>query len=231
MPSKCPPAPAGADPALVLQTLTLRAGAPLFRFHGRTHQADSFNPNTGLRIEVPEKGARFSPYPGAPATNIPTLYAADTFRAAALESVFHGVDHSPSPTYLVSQLAAWRYSRLEATRDLVLLELTNPHLRQLAVAGRDSSLQEDELIHSPTAEYPNTRSWARFLHASLPALDGLAWRPRLGGTGQAYVFFGDRCGAGALEAASMPILVESGPGFHQLCRVAKLASIRLIDSA
>ncbi len=76
----------------------------------------------------------------------------------------------------------------------------------------------------------DTRTWARFLHASLPGLDGLAWRPRLGGTGWAYVFFGDRCGTGALRAQPTATEVISGAGFLELHRIATEASIRIIDS-
>lgn len=38
--------------------------------------------------------------------------------------------------------------------------------------------------------YLHTRTWARHLHDNLAAIDGLAWRPRLGGTGISYVFLG-----------------------------------------
>ncbi len=172
----CPVAAADPDPSLVLQTTTVLAGTELVRFYSKSkkYPADSFNPNTGKRIGVAEDGARFNPFPGAPATNVPTMYVADSLPAAALESVFHNVDHSPSPSFPRMQLADWQYSRLKVMRKLLVLELTNPHLRQLAVPGRATSIEEGELIHSSTSEYPNTRTWARFLHASAPTLDGLA---------------------------------------------------------
>jgi len=96
MPFNCPAAPADPDPSLVLQTTTVSAGTELIRFYSKSkkYPADSFNPNTGKRIDVEEDGARFNPFPGAPAPNVPTMYAADTLPAAALESVFHNVDHS-----------------------------------------------------------------------------------------------------------------------------------------
>lgn len=225
----CPQASIDADPRLTVQTRKIEAGAQLVRFHGTAYPADSFNPNTGKRIDLPEHGSRFNPFPGPPSSNVPTLYAADTLQAAALESVFHAVQHEPSPTYLRSQLSDWRYSHLETLRDLTVLDLTNPHLRQLSVPGRSISLTEGELIHTPASEYPNTRTWARFLHESLPILDGLAWRPRLGGIGWAYIFFGDRCGTGALQSGPIAIEVSSGPGFLELDEIAKLASIRIID--
>jgi len=77
------------------------------------YPANSFNPNIGKHIAVPEEGARFNPFPGAPTANIPTLYAADSLEAAALESIFHDVAHVPSPTYPRTRLTEWSYSELE----------------------------------------------------------------------------------------------------------------------
>jgi hypothetical protein len=230
MSSSCPVAPAGPA-SLKVHTMELASGRVLFRFHKKaaSHPANSFNPNTGKRIEVPEDGARFNPFPRTPFTNVPTLYAADTLQGAALESVFHGVEHVPSPTYLKSRFAEWSYSRLRTKRKLVLLKLVNPRLRPLLVPGRSSSVTEDELIHTPPSEYPHTRTWAQYLHDSLPAIDGLAWRPRLGGTGTAYVFFGDRC-AGELAIDSPAIPIASGPGLQKISAIARGAGIVLIDS-
>jgi len=52
--------------------------------------------------------------------------AASSLAAAALESVFHDVEHIPSPKYPRSRLRDWSYTRLEITRDLMLFELVNP---------------------------------------------------------------------------------------------------------
>ncbi len=228
MPIKCPPALASANSALNVQTSILKAGTMLTRFHSKARAANVYHPNTGKRIEVEEHGARFNPFPGAPATNIPTLYAADTFSAAALESVFHQVEHIPSPTYSRLDLRESCYSELKVQNDLFVLELTNPQLRQLAVPSRRSSIQESELIHTPPSEYPNTRTWARFLHSSLPTLNGISWRPRLGGTGLAFMFFGDRCPAGALTVQSGPIDIYAGAGFLRVFHVARSANITII---
>jgi hypothetical protein len=88
---------------------------------------------------VAEDGARFNPFPDAGLKNLPHLYTADNFTAAALGSVFHAVQHVPSPDYPRSQLGSWFYSELELVRDFKVFELTNPNLRQLAVPGRTSS--------------------------------------------------------------------------------------------
>jgi hypothetical protein len=230
MSSNCPVAPAGARP-LVVQTEELPRGRVLFRFHknSATYPANSFNPNTGMRIELPEQGARFNPFPGAPAANIATLYAADTLTAAALESVFHDVAHTPSPEYPRMRLAEWSYSRLRTKRALVLFKLVNPQLRPIACPGRLESITEAELIHTPVSEYPNTRLWARYFHDSLPLLDGLAWRPRLGGIGTAFVFFGDRCD-GELEVDSSPVSVAHGQGLTKITTIADRAMIDIKDT-
>jgi hypothetical protein len=227
MSSNCPIAPAGMKP-LVVQTAELPRGRHLFRFHktSATHSANTFNPNIGKRMEIPEQGARFNPFPGAPATNITTLYAADKLAAAALESVFHDVEHVPSPIYPRLRLAEWSYTRLKTKRALVLLELVNPRLRPVECPGRADSITEAELIHTPVSEYPNTRTWARYLHDSLPGIDGLAWRPRLGGVGTAFVFFGDRCD-GELEVDSSPVSVEHGAGLAKIQTIANRTSIRI----
>lgn len=228
MSSNCPVAPAAYDPDLEVVTTRLPSGTLLYRFHKTIYAADSFNPNTGRRIDLPDDGARFNPFPGAPLKNVPTLYAADSLAAAALESVFHDVEHVASPTYPRMRLLEWSYSRLKTTRDLVVLELVNPRLRQLAVAGREPSLTESELVHTATSEYPNTRTWARFLHDSIPALDGLMWRPRLGGKGNAFVFFGDRSGSGSLKAHSKPTPAATGSGLAKVHGIARSASISII---
>ena len=212
MPIKCPPAPVAANPALVIQTAILKAGSALTRFHSKSRAGNIYNPNTGKRIEIEEEGARFNPFPGAPAANVPTLYAADNITAAALESIFHGVKHIPSPTFPRIGLKDSSYSELVVNADLAVVELTNPQLRQLVIARRRTSLKEEELIHTPPSQYPHTRTWARFLHDSLPSLQGLCWRPRLGGTGLAYMLFGDRCAPGALTVTSGPTDVDSGSG-------------------
>jgi len=226
---ECPAAPPGAG-SFQVHTTTLAKGRALFRFH-RTipnYPASSFNPNAGKHIDIPEEGSRFNPFPGPFSVNIPTLYAADTFVAAALESVFHDVEHVPSPTYLESQFSAWTYSRLRTKRKLVVFKLVNPRLRSIAVPGRDSSITESELVHTLAAEYPHTRSWARYLHSTLSTIDGLGWRPRLGGSGTAYVFFGDRCD-GELEIESPGISIAGGSGLAKIRAVARDAGIVLIE--
>ena len=227
MSSSCPTAPPPPAPVSV-ETALLPADTVLFRCHKAGFPANSFNPNVGKHIAIAEEGARFNPFPGAPAANIPTIYAADSLEAAALESIFHDVPHVPSPSYPRFRLAEWSYSELKVTRDLVLLELVNPKLRQFLVPGRTESITESELIHTPPSEYPHTRTWAQSFHTALPKLDGLAWRPRLAGTGTSFVFFGDRFKTGDLQIHSSPTPTAIGDGFLEIYAIAKRAHITIV---
>ena len=128
---------------------------------------------------IASDGARFNPFPDTAGDNVPTIYAATTYEAAALESVFHQVPHIQTPEVMRSQVETWEYFELRTLRDLRVVRLTNPQLRQLKVPRRSESLREHELIHSPASQYPATRTWAKLLHDHIPGLDGLAI-PRAG---------------------------------------------------
>jgi hypothetical protein len=230
MSSRCPKAPGSGPPPAILTT-TLPAGSTLVRCHGSSFAPNAFNPNSGKDWSIPEDGARFNPFPDSRSQNVPHLYAADNFTAAALESVFHAVPHTPSPEFLLSQLSGWFYSEMELKRELKIFELINANLRQLNVPGRAKSIDEGELVHSEADQYPNTRTWAHFLHSHMPGLAGLTWRPRLGGQGLAYVFFGDRCKSADFTITAGPHALGSGSGLARAKATAAFASIRIIDSA
>jgi RES domain len=191
------------------------------------YQPNSFNPNIGKNWTIATDGARFNPFPDLAGVNVPTIYAATTYEAAALESVFHQVPHIETPEIMRSQVETWEYFELRTLRDLRVVRLTNPQLRQLKVSGRTESLREDELIHSPASQYPATRTWAKFLHDRIPGLDGLAWRPRLAGQGEAYVFFGDRCGSSDFEIIGTPTPLAGPTEYGKIKAVADNANVTI----
>jgi RES domain len=229
----CPAYPAGVA-TLSLTTGTVPAGTKFIRFHGEAFGPASFNPNTTRRgrpvdMNEPTDGARFNPFRGPSGTYVPTLYAGESEHSAALESIFHDVPHQADPEFPDSKLRDFVLSEVTNTRPLLIFHLIEPHLRQLPVPGRKESLHESELIQSSPDNYPMTRGWAQFLHASLPTLDGLSWRPRLGGEDTAYVFFGDRVAASELKElppASVP--VASGLVRTRIETIAKAAHIKII---
>lgn len=175
-------------------------------------------------------GARFNPFPDASDKNVPTLYVATSYAAAAQESVFHQVPHTPTPTITRPQVESWEYLELRTERPMRVVLLTNPQLRQLKVKGRTESLREDELIHTHGSQYPATRTWAKLLHDHIPELDGLAWRPRLGGEGIAYVFFGDRCCPKDLKVTLAPIGLNTPFEYAKIEAVAASSNITINSS-
>jgi len=81
-------APVTPPAILHITRVTLRPQQVLHRVHLQAYHATQFNPgHTG--------NARFGPIQSHQGQAIPTLYAADTFQAALMESVFHGVPHEP----------------------------------------------------------------------------------------------------------------------------------------
>lgn len=231
----CPTAP--NDAALLDVTLEeLPAKTRFIRFHSPSRAAVSFNPNVSRsgepsRMERAEDGSRFNPFPGFPHTNVSTLYAGSTEHSAALESVFHDVSHTPGPTYPSQGLDQFVMSTMTLTRPLKVLRLVNDQLRQISVPGRATSLLKAELIHSSPSDYPATRRWANYFYQCLPDTAGLAWRPRLGGEGTAYILFGDRVSPADFSPPSDPLIISSGPGRDMIETIAGDAHIVIIDTA
>ena len=160
----------------------------------------------------------------------PDRFTARTEKAAALESVFHDLPHEPNPVYSRKKLSDFRMTHFVVARDLLIVELTEPELRQVKVRGRGESLHELEIIHSPPVAYPQTRAWAQHFHRSLTSAHGLAWRPRLGGEGMSYVFFGDRLSLTDFTSVGAAVPIDSGAGRETIERIAGSTYIRLISS-
>lgn len=169
-----PTASAGIEPPAELHVTsrTLKAGTRLHRVHSDSYAADQFNP--GLK-----GNARFSPIKDASGAPVPTIYAATTFEAAAMESVFHDVPHAPGfKQYDKRKLQGQVHSKVQVTQDLVLADLSSKALRKLGIPRRD-------LIDTEKDEYPRTRRWAEAIHAQRPDVQGLAWTSRQDDSAQA----------------------------------------------
>jgi hypothetical protein len=80
--------PAPPSPFPGFNTLPLKAGAQLFRFHDQSLEGAAYNPCRG-------SPTRFAPLTLRTGECLPTLYAATSLEAAAWESLFHDVPHTP----------------------------------------------------------------------------------------------------------------------------------------
>lgn len=228
-PRKAPPAasvlpPAGgegtatpAPPAtLHITPWTLPAKQVLHRVHQDLYKADQFNP--GLK-----GNARFSPIRDAKGDSIPTLYAAATFDAAAMESVFHDVSHAPGfKHYDKRKLEGQLHSEVKVKRELKLADLSSVPLRKLGV-------QRKQLIDTEKDQYPATRRWAEAIHAQYPDVQGLSWISRQDDSARAVMLFGDRISKGALQqVGDSRSLLKDEQAHAELLKLAERIGVEIV---
>lgn len=228
-PRKAPPAasaspPAGVDgtaipapPAtLHITPWTLFAKQVLHRVHEDLYKADQFNP--GLK-----GNARFSPIRNAKGDLIPTLYAAATFDAAAMESVFHDVSHAPGfKHYDKRKLEGQLHSEVKVKRELKLADLSSVALRKLGA-------QRKQLIDTEKNQYPATRRWAEAIHAQHPDIQGLSWISRQDDSARAVMLFGDRIPKGAMQqVGASRSLLKDEQAYAELLNLADRICVDIV---
>lgn len=184
-------APTGIVPkpptAFPTHVTDLAVGAVLWRIHAESLAGDAFNPGFGF--------SRFAPI-GPVRKRVPTAYAADGFEAAVYETIFHDLDPAQSfKTYPLSKLAEVRCSVLRVATPLVLRSFLAPDLMKLGVV-------RNQLIDTPSREFPDTRCWSAALHRRDTVTQGMVWESRAYPSSLAMMFFGDRVPPGALSVVS-----------------------------
>jgi hypothetical protein len=207
-----PPDSRSVDPLL----LKWEAGRPLVRCHSVRFGATEFNPGIG-------KG-RFHPFEDLSGKGIvPILYAADDLDGSLSESIFHNVPVT-GPGKRVGRFALEEMvvSTLVCERDLSLVQLFGFGLRRLGVTRL-------ELIETGAEDYGETAAWARSLHASSEAVDGLVWVSRQNDASRALVLFGDRVARSSLEIFRHPLALFVSPGFDEVQLAAEQAGILILD--
>lgn len=165
----------------------LDVATTLHRIHQDLYSASEFNPGKG--------NARFSPINDSSGKAIPTIYAGETFECAAMESVFHDVPFQPgAKLYNKARLVGQVHSTLVTKQALTLADLRTKALRKLGIP-------RNALIDTEKSAYPFTRTVAAAIHAKCPAIQGLRWTSRQDDDASAYMLFGDRIDAKALQHA------------------------------
>ncbi len=185
--SSTPPPPA----TLHLTLVTLPAGRALHRVHQAKYLPAQFNPGVA-------GNARFSPIVDAAGQPIPTLYAGTTLACALMESVFHDVPFTAGFKIVEkTRLAGQVHATLRTREPLRLVDLASVPLRKLGITRK-------QLIDTEKDQYPATRRWAEAIHRHCAEAQGLTWVSRQDDRARAYVFFGDRVPAAALDATAAP---------------------------
>lgn len=204
-------------PATLYVTLwKLPSRQVLHRVHQDLYKADQFNPSL-------KGNARFSPIRDAGGNSIPTLYAAVTFEAAAMESVFRDVAHVPGfKHYDKRKLEGHLHSRVKVKHALKLADLGSVALRKMGV-------QRKQLIDTEKDQYPATRRWAEAIHMQHPDIQGLSWISRQDDSARAVVLFGDRIPKGALQqVGDSRSLLKDEQVYAELLNLADRAGVDLV---
>lgn len=179
----------------------LKADTQLFRVFSTVgvppRKVTDFNPGQG----APTRFAFF----GDPA--VPALYAAATEEAAVCESILHDVPPEHGKV-LYDSFANKVCAPLAPTRDLRLVSLMGDGLFKLGT-------QAKYVTGTMSSQYRRTVRWAEAAHEA--GFDGLVWMSNRRNTDLAYVFFGDRVGAGDLVALpGAGKIFAAGAGFDWL---------------
>lgn len=195
----------------------LHGGTVLHRVHLKKYGAAQFN-------DTAAGNARFSPIRNAGGNIIPTIYAAQTFAGAAMETAFHDAPVTGAlKTKPKVELEALAHSRIKIDAELVLADLSVKGLSKLG-------LEKKDLIETDKDAYAMTRSFAEHLHACHPALQGLCWVSRKDDTNRAFVLFGDRIRPNAIRAVagSTKGLVSNDDIYEQILDLAVEIDVRIV---
>lgn len=201
---------------------TYDAGSRLVRVHSAHRDGHAF---TDVSRGAPLAAGRFSPFvPDGTEQHVSVLYAAEDFEGAVSETVFHDVpvrgDQRGPRLRLRDRVA----TTIEVRRSLRLVNLTSRGLSKLEVA-------RTELIESDPKAYPTTASWARALHDSPTAPDGLLWVSRQHDTSVCVVLFGGRVDQDDVQPVPglVPVPLYAGDGYERVAQMAHEAGITLTE--
>ncbi|WP_418648288.1 RES family NAD+ phosphorylase [Thauera butanivorans] len=223
-PAQTRPPPAATDDHLTpkppatlhVTSVTLARGQALHRVHSNEYNGDQFNP--GLK-----GNARFSPIRKAKGDLIPTLYAAATFEAALMESVFHDIPHTPGfKQFDKRKLQGQMHSEVQATQDLKLADLSSKPLRKLGVTRK-------QLIDTEKDQYPKTREWAQAIHAQHPDVQGLYWTSRQDDSARAVMLFGDRVPKGVLKQVGDSRSLLGEQAYGEVLDLAEVIGVDIVS--
>jgi hypothetical protein len=161
------------------------AGQVIHVIHDTAFVPESFSPGVDATGRL-RKPTRFAPTRNAKGQVVPYLYGGSTLDCAIFETVFHDVPiDAPDKFVDLDDFAQRGHGELVPSRDLKLVDLTSEGLHRLKVP-------KEELIASPSRDYPATAVWAQALHRQFSDVDGLLWMSRQRDRDHALVLFGDR---------------------------------------
>lgn len=162
-------------------------GEPIHTLYSTNYAPEHFNSGFN-KSGNPGNPTRFAPIRDEQGRIVPYLYGGSSRDCAIFETVFHNVPiDAPCKFVDLDDFANRGYAKLIPQRTLHLVDLTTEGLHRLKVP-------KEELIISPSRDYPETARWAEAIHRQCQNVDGLIWMSRQRDRDRALVLFGDRVG-------------------------------------
>lgn len=189
-------------------------GRVIHVIHDTAFAPESFNPGLDAAGRL-RKPTRFAPLHDDKGQVVPYLYGGSTLACAIFETVFHEVPiDAPDKFVDLDDFVQRGHGELVPNRDLRLVDLTSEGLHRLKIP-------KEELIGSPSRDYPDTALWARALHHQFGDVDGLLWMSRQRDRDHALVLFGDRL-AGVLSGRRIGAPLARNPTLRAIVLAAAL---------
>jgi hypothetical protein len=194
-----PPAELPGDP----KTLTLEAGASLWRVHSKAYTGVQFK---AIAPQTPYEGGRFD----ARQDGDPYLYAGGAAACAIAELWDRDLGPSSAARLIPrATLVGRALSEIRTAVDLVLIDVSYPAASQFG--------QTAWLTTCDSHEYEHTRTWAAWLRKKAALHAGFRWRSKRDLDLYAYVFYERQLPAGPPVFRLMSTLsVEHGPGLRKV---------------
>jgi RES domain len=184
-----PPAAYAGTPALTV----LPSETVLFRVHQAAYPPASFNPTPSHRYYG---GGRFD---ATDDDRYSYLYAGESVDVAIAETLLRDLPLDAAGVRLLPS-AKVRGRRISAVRTKADMEIVS--LRSGTDLG--AVAQDPWLTTCDPRDYAQSRHWAHWIRAQAPAAAGCVWLSRREPGRQAFVLFGDRGAAHAMEAVTDP---------------------------
>lgn len=207
-----PPLLDSLDPSVI----TWESGVPIYRVHGRQHDALAFNRKQGLDFRFSSLSIDSRP--------IGVMYGADQLIGAISETMFHTIpadgDRLKPRTIPRANIEKFAVSIIASHRPLRLIDLTGHGM------GREGMpITHEELILSEAAHYANTRAWAETFYRHPLAVDGFIWVSRQYNLARAMMLFDDRVEPDVLFLVEDTALAGRSPMIEIIETVAMEARI------
>jgi hypothetical protein len=168
-------------------TVTLTAGAVLYRVHSKGYPSNAFNPNPCHRYYG---GGRFDATDDDP---YPFIYAGETIANAVAETLLRDLPLLDTGARILPlrKITGRRISAITITADLELVTLRS---------GTDLGAvsQDPWLTTCDPRDYAQSRHWGHWIRTHAPAAAGYIWQSRREPFTDSYILFGDRTPPGAI---------------------------------